>query len=360
MARCPAVRFRKLGALLAVMCLMGVAGSARAEGPWPTARAAFEAGRSAYTQRRFVDALEAFEASLKLDPSAISLWVNIAEAHRRIGNCKTALQNYQRFLDVAPHDAVWDKVERRARALRGQCPEARPVDPAAPPKARTEAGSAASGPASVALGPASPGSDPASVGPAPQGSERVETPAPAPQPDAAHPAWQVAVQGGVVVQRWGEWTQNPHPSVRVSARHLRSGGALGWAVGFVVEGSRRTYDSAALAPGAFSGKHAWGLDALVKLDGRWHTTSWLTLELGLTGGVTWISGLSPWNPVGPQGRATEGGVLATVGAVVGAEVPLGDALSLQLTPWAGSLSPTPAGTGPRLSFSSGLGLAYGW
>lgn len=168
------------------------------------------------------------------------------------------------------------------------------------------------------------------------------------------------MQGGVAVQRWGEWTENPHPAIRVSARHLMEGDTFGWAVGLLVEGSRRTYSSAAIAPGSFAGKPGWGVDALLKVDGRWHVARRLTLELGLMGGLTWVSALDPWNPVGPEGRATEGGALATLGATVSAEIPLARALSLQITPWAGTLSPTPEDGGPRLSFSSALGLAYSW
>ncbi|CAN0558093.1 unnamed protein product, partial [Laminaria digitata] len=118
----------KLVAILVVANLAPL-GTALAAELWPTARAAFEDGRSAYTQRRFVDALKAFEASLRLDPTAISLWVNIAEAHRRMGHCETALTKYQRFLDVAPKDEVWAKVEQRAQRLRKACPQATAAKP---------------------------------------------------------------------------------------------------------------------------------------------------------------------------------------------------------------------------------------
>jgi tetratricopeptide (TPR) repeat protein len=80
-------------------------------------RARFEAGRIAFIQRRFEDALEDFRRAYELTRRSQLLY-NIGAAADRLRQDQAALQAYERFLDEVPDAPTRDEVESRITMLR--------------------------------------------------------------------------------------------------------------------------------------------------------------------------------------------------------------------------------------------------
>ncbi|MCS6798582.1 MAG: PEGA domain-containing protein [Myxococcota bacterium] len=80
------------------------------------AREHFQAGLVHFRERRFRDAIRAFELAGSLVPSA-DLWFNIARAHEELGELEPAVQQYRRYLRdrVDPPDR--QRVEAHIAAL---------------------------------------------------------------------------------------------------------------------------------------------------------------------------------------------------------------------------------------------------
>jgi tetratricopeptide (TPR) repeat protein len=80
-------------------------------------RARFEAGRIAFIQRRFEDALEDFRRAYDLTRRAELLY-NIGAAADRLRQDEVALDAYERFLDEVPDAPTREEVESRIAMLR--------------------------------------------------------------------------------------------------------------------------------------------------------------------------------------------------------------------------------------------------
>jgi hypothetical protein len=105
------------------------------------ARRHYELGAALYKASRFAEALREFEAGYALTPRPLFL-VNIAQAHRHLGQLEEAAAAFEKFLAVAPPDDP-DRGQaketlaliRRELAARPPAEPARPVVAPAPPAA---------------------------------------------------------------------------------------------------------------------------------------------------------------------------------------------------------------------------------
>ena len=73
------------------------------------AREHYDRGKRAYDMGQFEEAAHEFEAAYEEEPAPVFL-VNIAQAHRKLGNCDRARFFYQRYLDVESNP-VGDDIE---------------------------------------------------------------------------------------------------------------------------------------------------------------------------------------------------------------------------------------------------------
>lgn len=67
----------------------------------PAAIEHFVRGHDAYSRRDYATAISELEAAYAIEPNPLLLYAR-AQAERFSGNCKTALELYQRFLDADP------------------------------------------------------------------------------------------------------------------------------------------------------------------------------------------------------------------------------------------------------------------
>jgi tetratricopeptide (TPR) repeat protein len=112
--------------LLAVVALVPVPAVADAPSDADIAQHYFAAGREAYAQARYQEALEAFRSAARLVPRA-ELDYDIGLCAEHLGRREEAAQAYARFLQEE-HDSASDAdVELRLRALRGEPPSRRGV-----------------------------------------------------------------------------------------------------------------------------------------------------------------------------------------------------------------------------------------
>lgn len=101
-------------------------------------RRLFEAGRQAYAEERYEEALELFERAYVRAPLP-ELLFNVGLLHQRLGHDRAALEAFQEYLQLAEEGAERGEVERRIRVLQlrlseSQAPpaEAEAAEPTAP------------------------------------------------------------------------------------------------------------------------------------------------------------------------------------------------------------------------------------
>ncbi|HVU02966.1 MAG TPA: PEGA domain-containing protein [Polyangiaceae bacterium] len=100
---------------------LGIAGPAAAadasrEPTRSLARESFQRGSTAYAQGRFSDAIAAFRAADRLEPSA-ALVFDMARAYEKIGDDAGALRSYREYLRRAPEAEDVGAVRKRIEAL---------------------------------------------------------------------------------------------------------------------------------------------------------------------------------------------------------------------------------------------------
>jgi tetratricopeptide (TPR) repeat protein len=100
--------------------------------PSTDATQAFWSGKQLYDAGEFTSAIEQFQHAYAAthDPTLV---YNIAQCHRKLGQCSLALENYQAFLRLSPESPLAPQAEKQAGALRELCPEAN-VASAPPPQ----------------------------------------------------------------------------------------------------------------------------------------------------------------------------------------------------------------------------------
>jgi hypothetical protein len=334
---------RALAGWLTIAVLTLGTSTAQAAETWTTVKAAYEAGRTAYQAKHYADAVVAFEAAYKLRASP-GLLVNLAESHKRLGDCVAALTYYDRFTAIVSEGLQHAEVDSRATTLRASCP-------AAPPPAAV----------STPLEPAPKAVKAAAV---PQQSKATVKAAQS-QPRPISKNWQVAAEAGISLSKWGDASLGTHPSVRLSVGQAIWWSTFGLSFGLAVQWSRLQYKSGPATPSieAYSGKTASSWETLAQVEARLKLTEWLTLRAELAGGVTVNSGFEAWNELGTDGAPTNGVTAMTTGrGSLGVEIPLGGPLGLRITPVALSYSPAPRGTlntiNQTISFTGSAGLLY--
>jgi len=77
----------------------------------------FKDGERAFAEKRYPDALKAFEEAYLLDPVPVLLY-NIGRAHEELGHFEEAGRFFQRYLDRVPDAADRAQVEQRLALLR--------------------------------------------------------------------------------------------------------------------------------------------------------------------------------------------------------------------------------------------------
>lgn len=102
----------------------------------------FGEGRASYDSGRYAEAIAAFTRAYALAPDPLLVF-NIAQAHRKAGNCLAALTAYRSFLRLDPSSARVEEARLHERGLAIQCP----------PRAHDAA------PAAAATQPSSPAGD---------------------------------------------------------------------------------------------------------------------------------------------------------------------------------------------------------
>lgn len=86
------------------------------------ARTLFEAGRTAYAEARFEDALDRFERAYAVSQRSLLLY-NIAQTQERLRRDADAIETFERFLATNPPDDIRAIAERRLTRLRAPSPE---------------------------------------------------------------------------------------------------------------------------------------------------------------------------------------------------------------------------------------------
>ncbi len=94
------------------------------------ARALFTAGKAAYAEGNYAEAVKSFEAGFQLDPLPAFL-LNIAQSYRSAGDPRRAVEHYRKFLVAQPTTPLRAQVEELIRELDAQVTAATP-----PPETR--------------------------------------------------------------------------------------------------------------------------------------------------------------------------------------------------------------------------------
>ncbi len=117
--------------LLATLIACPAAAQGVAPAADPELRALNESGKRAFAEKRYADALKAYEAAHQRSGLPEYLF-NIGLAHRLLGHCDEALGAYRKYLAAVPDSPNRERVEQHLEALE-KC-ATRPA-PAAEPKA---------------------------------------------------------------------------------------------------------------------------------------------------------------------------------------------------------------------------------
>lgn len=346
----------KAGTAALVLMLSTAAAEAKAsDAPkvWTSPGAAFADGRTAFGEKRYADAAEAFEAAYAMDPDP-RLAANLGEVYRRLGDCPKALEYFERYLAVAPPGPERESIEARADPLRKQCTAAtREAEVAGPGAPRLEEAPPPAPPTAPAANSSSQAPEEASQTSPAATKTRPSAPRPSPKPAR----WIFGVEGGLALGRWGE-ARSVSPAVRLAGTRVWRWGRLGLGVGAGAQWSTFGYGSAAFAPSDFE-NDAQALEVVGELQGRLEALDWFTVRLDVGAGGTWFSGFDTWNEISPEGRAAAAGWRPTVRAALGAEVGLPiDGLSLRVTPAGGVFTGGTGNTGSQLSLVMSAGLGY--
>lgn len=110
---------------MVVLCLL--VGIARADAPSPTSEAErlFQEGLALFEAKKFDEACDKFEQSIKKNPRALGTLMNLGRCNERRGKVATALALYQEAFDRASEsgaDVARDKAQERIAVLSGQVP----------------------------------------------------------------------------------------------------------------------------------------------------------------------------------------------------------------------------------------------
>ena len=144
----------------------------------------FFKGQQLFDVGRWDEAASEFEQAYALKSDPIFIY-NMAQAYRRKGEAKRALELYKNFLIKAPNTPKRAEVEERIAALQDQIEQAdragknAPVAPVPPPAPAAEV---APPPAPVAVPPPAPFPAPLPLLPPAPAAEAAPVPAPAPAP----------------------------------------------------------------------------------------------------------------------------------------------------------------------------------
>jgi tetratricopeptide (TPR) repeat protein len=212
--------------LSAILIGIGLSGrAAAADSATEEARQHFLKGQQLFDVGRWDEAAAEFEQAYaaRSDPTFI---YNMAQAYRRKGDAKRALDLYKNYLIKAPRSPQRPEVEERIANLQRQIEEAEragrstapaaPVPAPPPPLAPAAALSPAPAPAPVPEAPAEPAAPPPAATPA-----AVYAPMPNPEPAAALPP---------------AYVQSPATPAPSSGKGLRVAGIVCGATGVVALG----------------------------------------------------------------------------------------------------------------------------
>ncbi len=148
--------------------------------PAEQAKAKYAAGMTDYALHHFDDAIRSWEAGFRLAPKPQFLF-NIAQAHRKAGRAKLAIDYYRSYLDLAPDASDRADVERAIAETQAE------ADKAASPAAATRPAlpEATTAPATVHEGSPAPPAPP----PAPEHASALPpaSPPPATRPPRPEP-----------------------------------------------------------------------------------------------------------------------------------------------------------------------------
>ena len=78
--------------------------------PDTRARTLYREGQAAYQEGRYREAMAAFENAYELRPLAPLLF-NVAQCHRKLGQCEQAAEYYQRFLAAQPDSGMAEQID---------------------------------------------------------------------------------------------------------------------------------------------------------------------------------------------------------------------------------------------------------
>jgi len=111
-------------AVLSAVFVLGLATPALAQSSVEQARARFDEGTRLYSEGRYVEAAQAYEASYRLSPRSATL-LNVATAYERALELGRAADALDRYLAAEPDASDADQVRARAARLRQLDPGAR-------------------------------------------------------------------------------------------------------------------------------------------------------------------------------------------------------------------------------------------
>jgi iron complex outermembrane receptor protein len=123
-----------LSCLLATLVLV-LAGPARGESTaTEQAKQHYETGSKQYDLGHWDDAIQEYEKAYELRPDPNFLY-NLAQAYRRKGDARRALDLYRNYLVKTPKTPLRAEIEERIKTLQKQIEEANSAKPAAEPTA---------------------------------------------------------------------------------------------------------------------------------------------------------------------------------------------------------------------------------
>jgi hypothetical protein len=304
------LRFAACSVVAALTLSVG-AGFARADKR--KARDLYERGEKAYNLGRFREAITLFEEGYR-EESASAFLLNIAQAHRQLGDCERAAFFYKSYLANDPASKFRAEIEGRIRDMDAQC--------AAEKRLRDKPPEGTEPPARPATMTSTVGTTIARSPAAPPKQESVASP--------ARGEFKAIVEGGLAVVSLGDVEVPVQPSARVSVtRSIVLGRSTRLEPGL----------SASMTPLPWTGHVAWlsTVDLTVVL--AHDVTEVLGVRVAIDGGALVLSRLEENNPFTIDGAHTTGALLmphARFG--VGLDLRLTDAIRLCATPFAISLT----------------------
>jgi hypothetical protein len=276
-----------LSCLLAALVLALASPALGADGATEQARQHYEIGTQQYDLGHWDDAIREFEKAYELrsDPSFL---YNLAQAYRRKGDNKRALDLYKNYLVKVPKTPQRAEIEERINSLQKQIDEAATAKPAASALEATVSAAPTAGPAIAPAQTDESATSPPPVSPAPEAATATSPISPPAQQPGQAPAAAAATKSapaGVVAQRTE--TGSPGRGLRIAGIVCGSVGVAGIVLGAISGAQAQSLSHKVSTAGQFNPKDDSAGLAAQKAEGFFY---FVGTAAAVVGGVLYYYG----------------------------------------------------------------------